>query len=189
MSSITFEEAIELSSKLLTHIERGELETSSAPEHIAEIVKDGPGARGFLVAYLTGDSRLAEEHPKFVLHGLAKSENLITDLIAKNLVMSSTMAVLHKRNGNQQLLADSNKVARRAVCLAQGMASERLKDHFKQMLKAIHLELEQPDKNVESDEQEHSAHNYSSFLKRWKYDHEQLSAAESAVKSAIASLT
>src|SRR6516162_8626444 len=146
MSSITFEEAIELSSKLLNHIERGELETASAPEHIAEIVKDAPGARGFLVAYLTGNSRIAEEHPKFVLTGLAQSEDLITGLITKNLVMSSAMSVLHERNGNEQLLKESNKVVRRSVCLAQGMASKRLLNHFHQMLTAIKDELnKQPD--------------------------------------------
>jgi hypothetical protein len=192
MSSITFEEAVELSSKLLNHIERGELETASAPEHIAEIVKDAPGARGFLVAYLTGDSRIAEEHPKFVLHGLAKSEDLITDLITKNLVMSSTMAVLHQRNGNEQLLADSNKVARRSVCLARGMASKHLVTQFNQMLAAITHELNrQADRNdTEEHEQNlNDPHNYLFFLRRWKYDREQLCAAERAIKTAIASIT
>jgi hypothetical protein len=192
MSSITFEEAIELSSKLLNHIERGELETASAPEHIAEIVKDAPGARGFLVAYLTGNSRIAEEHPKFVLHGLAQSEDLITGLITKNLVMSSAMSVLHERNGNEQLLADSNKVARRSVCLAQSMASKRLLNHFKQMLEAIKEELDKRPDAAEIEESEQTSgdqHNYSFFLKRWKYDREQLTAAEKAMKSAIASIS
>ncbi|PWT95450.1 MAG: hypothetical protein C5B53_11410 [Candidatus Melainabacteria bacterium] len=192
MSSITFEEAIELSSKLLNHIERGELETASAPEHIAEIVKDAPGARGFLVAYLTGDSRIAEEHPKFVLHGLAQSEDLITGLITKNIVMSSAMSVLHERNGNEQLLAESNKVARRSVCLAQSMASKHLLSHFRHMHAAIKEELKKKadGQGIEETEQAgNDQHNYSFFLKRWKYDREQLSAAENAVKSAIASIS
>jgi hypothetical protein len=192
MSSITFEEAIELSSQLLNHIERGELETASAPEHIAEIVKEAPGARGFLVAYLTGESRIAEEHPSYVLHGLSKSEALVSDLITKNLVMSSTMAVLHRRNGNEALLAGSTRVQRRSLCLAQGMASRQLRQHFSLMLEAIRLELPEqlePGSLSENVPLAGNPPDYSSFLKRWKYDPEQLRAAEEALVAAIASIS
>jgi len=190
VSSISFEEAIELSSKLLAHIERGELETTCAPEHIAEIVKEAPGARGFLVAYLTGDSRLAEENHQYILSGLAKSELLISDLVTRNIVMSSTTAVEHRRNANHPLLDGSKRVARRSLCLAKGLASARLKVCLEQMHEAISHELDgkgtSDEANTESKPHNAiAAHDYAAFLKRWKYDREQLAAAKEAIATAI----
>jgi hypothetical protein len=192
MTSISFEEAIELSSKLLAHIERGELETASAPEHIAEIVKEAPGARGFLVAYLTGDSRIAEENPQYILSGLAKSELIVSDLITRNIVMSSAAAVEHRRNANQPLFDGSKKVARRSLCLAKVLASKRLKGCLTQMQEAIRHELSGEQRDKVSDKAEaaqsnadKSSHDYVSFLKRWNYDREQLAAAEEAIVTAL----
>lgn len=191
MSSITFEEAIELSAKLLDHIERGELETTCAKEHIAEIVKESAGARGFLVAYLAGDSRIAEEHPPYVLGGLAMSEELISDLIIKNIVMSATMSVLHKRNGNEQLLDGSQKVTRRSVCLAKGLSNTHLKQRFTQMLEAVRSErLSQTSADCPNDNvaQDCPSPDQKLFLRRWKYDVEQLTSAESALICALAAI-
>lgn len=165
--SVSFEEAIALTQQLLTDWEQQSTEQIQAI--VTQLVASQNGARGFFVTYLT-DERSQFDHPTdAVLTALLSSAEIVSELLVKNLAMSTAMAIAHRRKGNE--------------AMAQG--SDRVRSRTTRLIQRLNLDLIQT-KAAQLRQSATSDGPYQSFLDRWGYDAEQRIAIADAVDSAIA---
>ena len=159
-NTATFEEAIAFTQSLLEGMESESLTQTDIQEAIASLVQFPNGARGFFVTYLTANSNLPDNPSPAVINALATSPEIVSDLLVKNLAMSSAMVITHLRQDNPTMAQSSRRVTSRTKQLIQLLNLDSLADLLTQ------LELSVKTKNGK----------YQDFLKRWGYDPEQLEA-------------
>ncbi len=156
-NEITFQQAIGISQELLEQAEQQAYADTELQRAIATLVASENGARGFFVTYLTGESPLADQPTPAILTALEQSPQIVAELLVKNLAMSAAMAVAHRRNGNEELAAGSDRVQRRTQNLIQLLNIAALAERAKA--------LQTSARDGQGD--------YTEFLDRWGYDAEQ----------------
>lgn len=162
MKNITFENAISYTEELLL---RNDLDATQLESEISTLVQTENGARGFFVCFLTGDWQLADAPSLGVINALKSAPDVIAELLVKNLAMSTAMALVHKRMGNEEQSQSSMRVAQRTTLLIEKVDLAEVRIIMQQMQKAA---------NANTGE-------YSAFLKKWGYDSEQKQAISNAL--------
>ena len=157
MSNITFEEAIAYTNSLLARHDLDDVQLESA---IAALVQTANGARGFFVAFLTGDWQLADAPSAGLIRALQSTPTAIAELLVKNLVMSTAMAMTHQRAENIEQSESSKRVAKRTALLIAKVDLEEVRVIASQIKRAALTG------NGE----------YATFLEKWGYDPEQKQA-------------
>lgn len=153
--AITFEQAIALTQNLLTQLEQvSETEIQAA---ITALVSTENGARGFFVTYLTADRPYADQPSDAVIKALQTSPAIVSELLVKNLAMSASMAIAHRRTANEEMARGSDRVQRRTTTLIQRVQMPEVTQ------KAAQLQASA----------ETGVGEYQTFLERWGYDAEQ----------------
>jgi hypothetical protein len=167
--SVSFEAAIALTQQLLTDWEQQALSPEQIQTRITQLVASQNGARGFFVTYLTDERSQFDAPTDAVLAALCTSAETVSELLVKNLAMSTAMAIAHRRNGNEAMAQGSDRVRSRTVQLIQQLS-----------LDLIPIKADQLRQSVTGEGP------YQSFLDRWGYDAEQRDAIAEAVNQAIA---
>ena len=160
-TGITFEQAIERTQDLIQKRENGIIEANQLQEEISSLVATENGARGFFVAYLTNNSSFPDQPSEAVLAALKTSPELVSELLVKNVAMSTAMAITHRRQDNESMAQSSDRVQQRSLNLIQ---------HLKQQLaqeKAQRMRNSALTGEGEAD---------IAFFQRWGYDQEQREA-------------
>ncbi len=166
LENLTFDRAISLSNDLIYSVETGEVTAAAAAEHLNTIVSSINGARGFFVALLTGETALSKALPEEFLEAFRQHPDIVCDLLTKNLIMSATMAITHRRAGDAKMEANSKSVSEKTKRIIRRLDNEAMARHIISMTDAIQHKLQTGDDDHGSD--------YSPFLQRWRYDAEQL---------------
>ncbi len=167
--SISFPEAISFTQSLMSKIVENPIEEADLERIIAALVSTKNGARGFFVAYLTGDYALADSPSLGVVTALQKSPEIVSELLVKNLAMSSAMAITHLRNRDRDNASSSQTVCRLTANLIELMDLDLVKSGLKELKTTI-----------DSGDGE-----YRDFLARWGYDREQQIAIASSIEPLI----
>lgn len=167
--AISFEEAIALTQSILADMEQGTLSESEIDRTIAALAASENGARGFFVTYLT-DPRSLGDHPSDgVVQGLRSVPEIVSELLVKNLAMSTAMILAHTRNQNPEMAQGSERVQRRTLHLIQQIQLTQVQTKIHSLLESIAS----------------GAGQYQSFLDRWGYDAEQRQAIAQAIQRVI----
>jgi hypothetical protein len=106
----TFQQAMEITATWLQQWDDEEISDEVLADRIGEMVASRDGARGFFVVTLAGDSALMDRIPDVVAGQLRSAGRDVVDLSVRNLAMSTAMAVHHKRSGDQNQQAGSERV-------------------------------------------------------------------------------
>ena len=168
--SLSFPQAIALTQSLMEQIEAGKLNEDEIERQVASILKDKNGGRGFFVSYLTSDMSLADNPPTGIIKGLRSSIELVSELLVKNLAMSTAMTINHGRNNDLDNAGGSQIVHRRTKNLLERLNWSENKEQL--------LKLQRTIKTGNGE--------YRNFLKRWNYDAEQQKAIEEAIADVLA---
>jgi hypothetical protein len=168
--SLSFPQAIALTQSLMEQIEAGKLNEDEIERQVASILKDKNGGRGFFVSYLTSDMSLADNPSRGIVRGLKSSIELVSELLVKNLAMSTAMTITHGRNNDLDNAEGSQKVYRRTKNLLERLNCSENKEQL--------LKLQRTIKTGNGE--------YQNFLKRWNYDAEQQKAIEEAIADVLA---
>ena len=168
--SLSFPKAIELTQSLMEQIKAGKLNEDEIERQVSSILKNKNGGRGFFVSYLTSDMSLADNPSTGIINGLKSSTELASELLVKNLAMSSAMIITHSRNNDLDNAEGSQKVYRRTKNLLEKLNWQENKQQL--------LELQ---RSIQTGNGE-----YRSFLKRWNYDAEQQKAIAEAIANILA---
>ena len=160
----TFQQAIEITAQWLALWENGELSDEVLSDRVAELVASRDGARGFFVVSLAGDSPLMDRLPDPVVLALRQAGDGVVDLSARNLAMSTAMALHHQRNGDAGQQGGSERVQLRCTELLRLLEPVAVKERLETLLEATDGRGEDV-----------------AFLDRWGYDADQRAAIAEAV--------
>jgi len=163
---VTFEEAIEISQSLLTAMAQG-LPESELAATVTQLVASDAGARGFFVTYLTDPQPWTDQPSAAVLQSLRSAPARVADLMVKNLVMSTAMAIQHRRNQDETNAQGSDRVQQRSTQILQQLDLPEIQQRVATLQTAL-----------ATGEGEDVA-----FLDRWGYDQEQRQAMQAVLQA------
>lgn len=163
--TLSFPQAIATTQALMNNMNAFQLTEAEIEQEITSIIKNKKGGRGFFVAYLTSDLALADNPSPGVIDALKSSLEVVSELLVKNLAMSSAMVVAHTRQDDLENARGSQKVQERSSKLIQLLKSKSIENELQQLQTAI----------------EAGKGDYQDFLQRWGYDSEQQQAIEKAI--------
>ncbi|MFQ6538265.1 MULTISPECIES: hypothetical protein [Aphanothece] len=161
----SFPQAMEITAQWLGLWENGELSEEVLADRIGELVSSRDGARGFFVVSLAGDCPLMDRLPEPLVQQLRAAGDGVVDLSARNLAMSTAMALHHRRAGDGGQEASSERVASRCTELLRLLEPQAVKQRLEGLLEAAR----------------HGSGADVAFLERWGYDAEQREAIARAV--------
>ncbi len=162
----TFAEAMEITAQWLGLWENGELSDEVLADRVAELVASRDGGRGFFVVSLAGDCPLMDRLPEPLVIQLRRAGPGVVDLTARNLAMSTAMALHHQRAGDASQQAASARVSARCTELLRLLEPAVVISRLGTLLAAA---------------REGSGEDVA-FLQRWGYDDEQKAAIAAAVE-------
>lgn len=159
----------------------GELSDEVLADRVAGLLRDRDGARGFFVVTMTSEIPLLDRQPEALLQALRQAGEAVVDLTVRNLVMSSAMAVHHARNHDRDQCEGSQKVQRRGWELLAQLRPELVLRRLEPMLAATRLKAEHDDPELSPGLPEAVVEDLA-MLRRWQYDHDQLTAIAAALE-------
>jgi len=162
----TFQQAMEITAQWLALWEHGELSDEVLADRVAELVASRDGARGFFVVSLAGDCPLMDRLPETLLLQLRLAGEGVVDLSARNLAMSTAMALHHQRAGDSSQQGASERVQARCTELLRSLEPQAVKERLEILLAATAGQGEDV-----------------AFLDRWGYDAEQRSSIAAAIEA------
>jgi hypothetical protein len=164
-ANIKFDEAIELTQTFLKQLKNNELASSQILDFVSALVQTANGARGFFVTYLTTKDPICDEpHPE-IIAALQTQPDLTTDLLVKNIAMSTAQQIYHQRRNDPEMVASSATVANRTIEIIQQLKLPLIYEMCRELVKTIHT----------------GTGSYTEFLTRWGYDEEQKNAIAQTV--------
>lgn len=167
---LTFPQAMEQASTLLSQWEAGELSDEVLADQVATLIGSRDGARGFFVVSLPGECPLMDRLPEPLVLQMRRAGSPLVDLSVRNLAMASAMEVHHRRSGDADHEAGSQRVRERSSDLLRQLDPALVKTRLEQLLQALN-DGSGPDR---------------AFLERWGYDAEQCQAIQAAVLAVAA---
>lgn len=153
--NISFEEAIALTHKFIEQI--NQLSEKEKSVIISSLVASENGARGFFVTYLTSDNPIANQPSEGIISGLKTSPEIVSELLVKNVAMSTAMRITHTRNNDPEMAESSLQVTQRSLNLINQLSLTEIQAKIEQLKNTI----------VET------KGTYQDFLNKWGYDQEQ----------------
>ncbi len=163
----SFQQAMEITAQWLGLWEHGQLSDEVLADRVAELVASRDGGRGFFVVSLAGDCPLMDRLPEPLVLQLRAAGAEVVDLTARNLAMSTAMALHHGRGGDGQQQASSERVRLRCTELLRQLDPQAVKQRLETLLAAAREGL--------GDD--------VAFLERWGYDAAQKQAISSAIEA------
>ncbi|WP_017296381.1 hypothetical protein [Geminocystis herdmanii] len=155
---ISFEEAIDLTAQFINTIP--ELSDSEKSSIVSALVLTENGARGFFVTYLTSENEVIDRTDLSIIEGLKKSPEIVSELLVKNVAMSTAMGITHTRNNNLEMAQKSARVTQRSLNFIQQLSLAEISIKIQQLISSI----------------ECKEGLYQQFLTKWGYDEEQKQA-------------
>ena len=146
--------------------EQGELSDEVLADRVAELLESRNGARGFFVIGLASDCPLFDRLPDDLVLQLHKAGEGIVDLTVRNLAMSTAMAVHHARQSDSKQQARSERITARCTELLRLLEPKAVKERLERLLEGL---------TGDGDD--------ALFIKRWKYDNEQITAIKSSLNA------
>jgi hypothetical protein len=174
----TFVAAMQTTQAWLAAWEAGELSDEVLADRVGDLVAGLDGARGFFVVALTGETPLLDRLSEPLLLALRRNGALVVDLTARNLAMSTAMALQHGRSGDAEQQAASLRVQGRCRELLRQLEPVAVKARLEPLLAAAAggATADAP-AATPADAADRA------FLERWGYDAEQKQAIAAAIEA------
>jgi hypothetical protein len=179
-AELTFDVAIAKSNQLIEQVGSGEISAEDALPQLLTITQSMNGARGFFVALLTGDSKLSEDPPAPFYQAFKQNREIVYDLLAKNVVMSSATAYTHLMNQDPVSAEKSMSVARKTLTIMGNLNDSLMDDTMALMSEALEKQISEGDNTGDSELPQ-----YVPFLRRWRYSKEQLDHVRNVLAQGI----
>lgn len=152
---ISFEEALDLTAQFIDQIST--LSEEEKMSIVSSLVMSENGARGFFVIFLTHDNSIVDQESTGIIQGLKTSPNIVSELLVKNVAMSTAMAITHQRNNDLQMSHKSQIVTNRSIKLIKELNMKEIQEKIKLLINTI----------------KEGNGIYKNFIDKWGYDREQ----------------
>ena len=165
IKALSFPQAIQATQSLMDKIKHEQLDEKRIEKEVANIVNSKRGGRGFFVSYLTSNLSIADNPSVGIINGLRTSTKVVSELLVKNLAMSSAMAVTHLNNNDLVNFQLSQQVSRRTSNIIQKIQLDLIEKELKKLKHTILT----------------GKGDYTNFLERWNYNCAQKQAIYKAI--------
>ena len=179
----TFQQAMEITAQWLALWENGELSDEVLADRVGELVASRDGARGFFVVGLTGEAPLLDRLPEPLVAALRQAGPGVVDLTARNLAMSTAMVLHHRRSGDLEHQAGSERVQLRSTELLRQLEPVAVKQRLETLLAAAAAPGETAEPAASDGGSDGAVTEDRAFLDRWGYDAEQRHAIAAAIEA------
>ena len=126
LKKASFNQAINISALWCREWGEDLLSEEVLADRIAELIKTKNGLRGFFAYALSDkDCFLLDKLPFSLIYKLNEGGDAVTDIVVKNLIMSSAQIIIHRRDNNHEY----------------GMTSEIISDRCKAILRLLETKL------------------------------------------------
>jgi hypothetical protein len=169
-ADIRFDEAINLTQEFLTQLKDNKLAASEIQDFVTKLVATSNGARGFFVTYLTAPDPICDEPRSEIVAALGTHPEITTDLLVKNIAMSTAQQLYHQRREDSDMAASSATVAARTIKIVQQLNLPQIQIMCRDLVDTIN----------------NGNGTYSDFLTRWGYDDEQKQSIAQVVTQVLA---
>jgi hypothetical protein len=164
-ANIKFDEAIDLTQVFLMQLKKKELTSSQILDFVSALMQTANGARGFFVTYLTAQDPICDQpHPE-IIAALAAVPEIASDLLVKNIAMSTAQQLYHQRRNDLEMVKSSATVAARTTKIIQQLKLPQIQMMCQDLVSTIQTGIG----------------SYTEFLARWGYDDEQKNSIAQAV--------
>jgi hypothetical protein len=164
-AQIKFDEAISLTQAFLSQLQNNQLTSSQIQDFITALVQTSNGARGFFVVYLTARDPICDEPRSEIIAALRSNLDITTDLLVKNIAMSTAQQIYHQRRNDPEMVASSATVTTRTTKIIQQLNLPQIQELCRELVDTINT----------------GTGSYSEFLVQWGYDEEQKNSIVQAV--------
>lgn len=179
----SFPQAMEIAAQWIGLWEAGELSDEVLADRVGELVASRDGARGFFVVGLTGEAPLLDRLPEPLVVALRQAGPGVVDLTARNLAMSTAMVLHHRRSGDLEHQAGSERVQLRSTELLRQLEPVAVKQRLETLLAAAMAVGDTAGVVASDGGSDAEAAEDRAFLDRWGYDAEQRRAIAAAIEA------
>ncbi len=155
----TFENAMNKTILICEAWDKGVISDEIIADQVASLVSSKEGVRGFFAISMSIDCPLLDRLPEPLVIALRLAGKVVVEVAAKNLAMSSAMAVHHERQGDEKLKIGSERVSSRCIELLRHLDPYAVKERLEKLLDGLRGEGED-----------------AAFLIKWNYDCSQKNA-------------
>ena len=135
LKEASFIEAINISAKWCKDWRDDLLSEEVLADRISEIIKTKNGIRGFF-AYALSDKNclLLDKLPFSLIYKLNEGGDAVTEIVVKNLIMSSAQIIIHRRDNNHEYEITSENISDRCKAILRLLDTKLVTKSVNQVL-------------------------------------------------------
>ena len=138
LNEVTFNQAINISAKWCKEWGEDLLSEEVLADRIAELIKTRNGLRGFFAYALSDkDCFLLDKLPFSLIYKLNEGGDAITNIVVKNLIMSSAQIIIHRRNNNHEYEIRSENISDRCKAILSMLETNLVTKTVNQIIKEL----------------------------------------------------
>ena len=134
----SFTQAINISAEWCKEWSEDLLSEEVLADRIAELTKTRNGLRGFF-AYALSDKNclLLDKLPFSLIYKLNEGGDAVTEIVVKNLIMSSAQIIIHRRDNNHKYQITSENISERCKAILKLLETNSVTKNIKNVLKEL----------------------------------------------------
>jgi len=138
LKEASFTQAINISVQWCKEWSEDLLSEEVLADRIAELIKTRNGLRGFFAYALSdNDCYLLDKLPFSLMYKLNEGGDAVTDIVVKNLIMSSAQIIIHRRDNNQEYEMTSENIADRCKAILRLLETKSVSKSINQALRNL----------------------------------------------------
>ena len=138
LKEASFTQAINISAQWCKEWSEDLLSEEVLADRIAELIKTRSGLRGFFAYALSDkDCFLLDKLPFSLIYKLSEAGDAVTNIVVKNLVMSSAQIIIHRRDNNHEYVVTSEIISDRCKAILRMLETNLVTRTINQYLKDL----------------------------------------------------
>ena len=138
LKEASFTQAINISAQWCKEWGEDLLSDEVLADRIAELTKTGNGLRAFFAYALSDkDCFLLDKLPFSLIYKLNEGGDAVTDIVLKNLIMSSAQIIIHRRNDNHDYEISSENISDRCKAILRLLETKLVTKTINEVLRDL----------------------------------------------------
>jgi len=138
LKEASFTQAINISAQWCKEWGEDLLSEEVLADRIAELTKTRNGLRGFFAYALSDkDCFLLDKLPFSLIYKLNEGGDAVTDIVVKNLIMSSAQIIIHRRDNNHEYEITSENISDRCKAILRLLETKSVTKSVNQVLRDL----------------------------------------------------
>ncbi|MDA9701654.1 hypothetical protein N9V02_07370 [Prochlorococcus sp. AH-736-L23] len=138
LKEASFTQAINISVQWCKEWDEDLLSEEVLADRIAELIKTRNGLRGFFAYALSDkDCFLLDKLPFSLIYKLNEVGDPVTDIVVKNLIMSSAQIIIHRRDNNHEYEITSENISDRCKAILRLLETKLVTKSVNQVLRDL----------------------------------------------------